>query len=108
MARLVVTRVGVGTDVVDQQLVGRSDAFAVGTRIVFWTHVTGGRHGDTIRHVWSRQGSTADAVDLPVGSPSWRTQSRRTLGAGAEGDWVVEARDPQGRVLARHEFRCAP
>jgi hypothetical protein len=107
-ARLVVTRSGVGTDVVDQQLVGRSDTFAVGTRLVFWTHVTRGRPGDKVRHVWSHEGSTAGAVDLPVRSPSWRTQSRRTLAAGAEGDWVVEARDPQGRVLARHEFRCAP
>jgi hypothetical protein len=106
--RLVVTRSGVGTDVVDQQLVGRSDTFAVGTRVVFWTHVTGGRPGDTVRHVWSHQGTTAGTVDLPVGSPNWRTQSRRALVAGAEGDWVVEARDPEGRVLARHEFRCAP
>jgi cytoskeletal protein RodZ len=107
-ARLMVTRSGVGTDVVDQQLVGRSDTFAVGTRVAFWTHVTGGRPGETIRHVWSHQGTTAGEVDLPVGSPSWRTQSRRTLVAGAEGDWVVEARDQKGRVLARHEFRCAP
>ena len=105
--RLAVTRSGVGTDVADQQLVGQSDMFAVGTRVAFWTHVTGGRPGDTVRHVWSHDGRTASAVDLPVGSPSWRTQSRRTLAAGAEGTWVVEARDPEGRVLARHEFRCA-
>jgi hypothetical protein len=49
-ARLLVTRSGLGTDVVDQQLVGRSDTFAVGTRVAFWTHVTGGRLGDTVRH----------------------------------------------------------
>jgi cytoskeletal protein RodZ len=107
-ARLSVTRSGVGTDVADQQLVGRSDMFAVGMRVAFWTHVTGGRPGDTVRHVWSHDGRTASAVDLPIGSPSWRTQSRRTLAAGAEGRWVVEARDPEGRVLARHEFHCAP
>jgi cytoskeletal protein RodZ len=106
--RLLVTRSGVGTDVVDQQLVGRSDTFAVGTRVAFWTQVTGGRPGDTVRHVWSHHGKAAGAVDLPVRGSSWRTQSRRLLAAGAEGDWVVEARDPEGRVLARHEFRCAP
>jgi transcriptional regulator with XRE-family HTH domain len=107
-ARLVVASSGVGTDVVDQQLVGQSDTFAVGTHVAFWTHVTGGRHGDTVRHVWSHQGSTAGTVDLRVGGPNWRTQSRRELVSGAEGSWVVEARDMEGRVLARHEFRCAP
>jgi hypothetical protein len=106
--RLLVTVSGVGTDIVDQQLVGQSDTFAVGARVVFWTHVTRGRVGDTIRHVWSQQGRTAGTVDLPVGGPSWRTQSRKTLLAGAEGAWVVEARDSEGRVLARHEFRCTP
>jgi cytoskeletal protein RodZ len=103
---LLVTGSGVGTDVVDQQLVGRSDTFAVGTRVAFWTQVTGGRPGDTIRHVWTHHGRTEGAVDLRVGRASWRTQSRRMLAGGAEGDWVVEARDPEGRVLARHEFRC--
>jgi transcriptional regulator with XRE-family HTH domain len=105
---LLVTGSGVGTDVVDQQLVGRSDMFAVGTRVAFWTHVTGGRPGETIRHVWTHHGRTEGAVDLRVGSASWRTQSRRVLAGGAEGDWIVEARDPEGRVLARHEFRCVP
>ncbi len=108
VSHLLVTDSGVGTDVVDQGLVGRSDTFAVGKRVAFWTHVTGGRPGDTIRHVWSHHGRTESAVDLRVGGRSWRTQSRRMLAGGAEGDWVVEARDRQGRVLARHEFRCVP
>jgi cytoskeletal protein RodZ len=106
VSHLLVTGSGVGTDVVDQQLFGRSDTFAIGTRVAFWTQVTGGRPGDTIRHVWSHHGRTEGAVDLRVGGPSWRTQSRWMLVGGAEGDWVVEARDREGRVLVRHEFRC--
>ena len=97
--RLSVARSGVGTDVVDKQLVGRSDTFAVGTRVAFWTHVTGGRPGDTVRHVWFHEGGPAGAVDLAVGGPSWRTHSRSTLVPGAEGDWVVEVRDVEERVL---------
>ena len=103
---LSVARSGVGTDVVDRQLVGQSDSFAVGTRVAFWTRITGGRPGETVRHVWIHDGRLVGTVDLPIGSPSWRTQSRRTLAPEAEGDWVVEARDVGGRVLARHEFRC--
>ena len=103
--RLSVARSGVGTDVVDRELVGRSDTFAVCTHVAFWTHVTGGRPGDMVRHVWLHEDRTVGVADLPVGSPSWRTHSRRTLASGAEGDWVVEVRDVEGRVLARHEFR---
>ena len=99
---------GVGTDVVGRQLVGRADTFAVGTRVAFWMLVTGGRRGDTVRHVWVHQGQTVSTTKLSIGSANWRTQSRRTLGPGAEGDWVLEAHDADGRVLARHTFRCEP
>ena len=77
-------------------------SFAVSTRATFWTHVTGGRPGDMVRHVWFHENRTVGAVDLAVGSPSWRTYSRRPV---TEGDWVVEVWDVAGRVLARHEFR---
>ena len=101
--RLSVARSGVGTDVVDRELVGRADRFAVGTRLTFWTHVTDGRPGDMVRHIWFHENSTVGVVDLAVGSPSWRTYSRRLVTAG---DWVVEVWDVEERVLARHEFRC--
>ena len=104
--RLSVARSGVGTDIVDRELVGRSDSFTVGTRVAFWTHVTGGSADDLVRHVWFHQDRMVGAVDLVVGSPSWRTLSRRLLTPSSEGDWVVEVRDVEGRVLARHGFRC--
>jgi transcriptional regulator with XRE-family HTH domain len=96
---------GVGTAVVDRKLVGEADRFSAGSRVVFWTHVLGGRSGDTIDHVWLHDGAIVGAASLSVGSPDWRTQSRRVL--SPSGDWVVEARDADGRVLARHEFRTA-
>ena len=95
---------GVGTAIVDKQLVGQSDRFAVGSKVVFWTHVRGGRAGDTIDHVWFRDGVMVGAASLSVGSPDWRTQSRRLL--DPSGVWVVEARDAEGHVLARHQFRA--
>ena len=96
---------GVGTDVVNRKLVGQSETFAVGTRVVFWTLVTGGRPGDTIRHAWFHKGRSVATVTLRVASASWRTHSQRMLGPGADGEWVVEAQDEHGRVLARHAFR---
>jgi cytoskeletal protein RodZ len=98
---------GVGTDVVGRELIGRAETFAVGARVVFWTQVIGGRAGDTIRHVWFHEGRPVATVTLPVGGASWRTKSQRTLVPGADGEWRVEARAEDGRVLAEHKFRCA-
>ena len=95
---------GVGTDVVGRELVGRSDTFDAGARIVFWTLVTGGQAGDTIRHAWFHRGRTVATVKLPVSGATWRTHSQRMLPPGADGEWVVEAQDDGGRVLARHAF----
>jgi cytoskeletal protein RodZ len=96
---------GVGTDIVNRALVGRSETFAAGTRVVFWTLVNGGHRGDTVRHVWFHRGRSVATVRLPVASASWRTHSQRVLGPGTDGEWAVEAQDEHGRVLARHAFR---
>jgi cytoskeletal protein RodZ len=104
-SRLEVSEFGVGTDVVNRQLVGQSNRFAVGTRVVFWTRVIGGQRGDTIRHVWIREGSPVGTIELNIGAAHWRTQSRWTLRQGA-GQWAVEARDARDQVLARAEFDC--
>lgn len=98
---------GVGTDIVNRELVGRAETFAVGARVVFWTQVAGGRAGSTIRHVWLHEGRPVATVALPVRSASWRTQSQRLLAPGAEGEWRVEARDGDGGVLAQAGFRVA-
>ena len=92
-------------DVVDRRLVGESDTFVVGTRVTFWTRIAGGRGGDTINHVWFHNGVRIGTTSLRVGSADWRTQSRQLL--TPEGQWAVEARDAEGRVLVRHTFRAA-
>ena len=103
--RLSVARSGVGANVVNRELVSQSDTFAVSTRAAFWTHVTGGRPGDLVRHIWFHEDKQVGFVDLAIGSPSWRTYSRRPVVPRAEGDWAVEVWDAEGRVLARHQFR---
>ena len=101
---LSVMRFGVGSDVIDRELGGRADTFILGGSVVFWTHVSGGRPGDTIRHLWIYEGREMSSLALSVESPSWRTYSRHTLvGTGV---WVVELRDSEGRLLACQSFRC--
>ena len=99
---------GVGTGVTNHSLVGRADRFAEGTQVAFWTQVTGGGKGDVIRHVWFHQGQAVMRADLEIGGAPWRTYSRRLLPKGATGEWVVEARGPDGSLLARQAFLCVP
>jgi hypothetical protein len=105
-AGLRVTTSGVGTGIEDRELTGQADRFPEGTQVVFWTRVEGGAAGDTVDHVWIRDGEEVVTIGLSVGSPNWRTWSRKTLHRGAAGDWRVEARDREGRVLASAEFTC--
>ena len=107
-SRISISDYGVGTGVENRQLVGKSDRFATGTEVWFWTRVLGGAHGDHIRHVWLHEGRVVGSIELNIGGSHWRTQSRRALNPGSEGAWTAEARDPQGRVLARQDFTCIP
>jgi cytoskeletal protein RodZ len=99
---------GVGTDVVDRRLVGRSDRFPAGTRVFFWTLVAGGQRGQLVRHVWFQGGRAVMRADLPIGGPHWRTRSSLVLPDGSTGSWTVEARTSDGRLLARNDFVCEP
>jgi len=99
---------GVGTAVVDHELEGKGDRFEEGRQVVFWTRVVGGEEGQRIQHVWLHDGEEVISIGLALGGPHWRTFSRKTLYPGSVGKWVVEARDADGRVLARAEFECVP
>ncbi len=107
-ALLSIPKHGVGRNVVNHELVGRAERFSVGSRVWYWTLVEGGTPGMRIDHVWMREGVEVARVPLRIGSSHWRTKSYKSLKPGSEGNWAVEARDEDGHVLARREFRCTP
>ena len=84
----------------------KDDRFEEGEVVWFTTRVRGGEPGDSIRHIWFRDGGRIQIVDLNLGSAHYRTRSKKTL--WGVGEWAVEARDSEGRVLARAEFDCVP
>ena len=106
--RLSVSDHGVGTSVVERELQGRGESFNEGTQVWFLTRVVGGAAGDRVQHVWLREGKEMITVGLSIGGSHWRTYSHKTLHPGSVGQWAVEVRDPEGRVLARDEFTCLP
>lgn len=101
-----VTESGVGTGVADRELQGRADSFPEQAEVWFWTRVEGGGDGDYLVHVWLRDGEEVYRHELRIGGSHWRTWSSKTLHAGSAGDWIVEARNEDGLVLARETFRC--
>ena len=102
---MTITDQGVGIGVRDRELIGAATRFAEGTSVWFWTRIEGATPGETIRHVWLREGEEVASVPLTVGGATWRTQSSKSLQSGSAGDWVVEARDGAGNVLARSAFQ---
>jgi hypothetical protein len=105
-AGMAVSEFGVGRRIVNRRLENRGESFEEGSVVWFQTRVVGGVRGENIRHVWLRDGQAVQTVDLELGGSHWRTHSRKTL--WGTGQWAVEARDREGRILARSEFVCVP
>ncbi|HET8945402.1 MAG TPA: DUF2914 domain-containing protein [Candidatus Polarisedimenticolia bacterium] len=103
---LEVAESGIGLRLVGGRLEGEGDRFHAGQRVTFATRVQGGAAGGHISHVWLRDGKVEQSIRLRLGGASWRTWSTKTL--GRPGAWAVEARDEQGRVLARADLTVAP
>lgn len=97
---------GVGLRVVNRRLEGEGESFEEGTAVFFLTRVVGGAAGESVRHVWIRGEGEVQTIELRLGGPHWRTYSSKTL--HGLGPWSVEARDAEGRVLARVPFTCVP
>jgi hypothetical protein len=103
---LKVVESGLGLRIVGTRLEGEGDHFRPGQRATFATRVLGGGAGESIQHVWLRDGKVEQSIHLRLGGASWRTHSTKTL--WRPGAWAVEARDGQGRVLARADLTVAP
>ena len=68
-------------------------------QIAGWTRVTGMSAGSKITHLWIH-GADSSRVELNVGGSPWRTYSRKTIPAGATGDWTLEVLGSDGAKLA--------
>src|SRR5262245_7502472 len=74
-SRASVSAQGVGTRIVDHNLVGASDQFTEGDRVWYWTRIEGGTNGETIEHVWIHEGVEVNRVQVELGGPHWRTHT---------------------------------
>jgi len=84
-----------GTDVVDLEISGETNTFALEEIGYLWMRVMGGK-GETITVNWTNGDQSYD-VDLSIGSDSWRTWSSKIL--HISGEWTVTVTDSAGATL---------
>ena len=70
--------------------------------LFYFTEVHGGP--GSIQHVWIWQGRTMATVPLEVRSSRFRTWSSKRIQPDWTGQWRVEARTADGKVLSFKEF----
>lgn len=90
-----------GHGVANRNLVGSDSRFRPGDKAIAWTSIAGVDAG-FVEHVWYRNGEEIARHYLPVGAGRrWRTWSRHQLRVG---EYTVEVRAPDGRLLARGQL----
>jgi hypothetical protein len=76
------------------------DSFAAKDVVWAWSRVTGA-DGQTVKHVWKKDGKEEWSASLKIGSNDWRTYTRRTVSAGS---YEVEVQAEDGTKLGSVSF----
>ena len=91
-------------NVVDRQPTDSGTSFTqdVG-QLVLWMRANGAE-GQVLHHVWFHGETELGNVPLTIGSPTWRSWTRKMITPDMTGAWHVEIRDAAGTVLKRIDF----
>ena len=73
------------------------------TRIIFFTELHAAQ-GQTVFHVWEREGTEMARVAFDVRGPRWRVYSTKNLEPSWLGQWTVRVEDADGRELHSDGF----
>lgn len=101
-----IARAVIATGVEKMEPVGAAETFPASTAKVFCfleaVHVP---KDMDISLVWSFGGKEMRKIDLPLkAGPKWRTWAYKNIG-GQKGDWKVEIKDGEGKVLKEVKFK---
>ena len=101
-----IARLVVGTGVEKSEPIGIAETFPASTEKVFcFLEATQIPKDTEISFVWSYGGKEMLKTTLPLkAGPRWRTYSNKNL-RGLKGDWKVEIRDPDGKVVKDVKFK---
>jgi hypothetical protein len=89
----------------DRAPIGVADTFPSDIYAVYcFTRIMGAHETPTVVHSWLRKGRKISNVELSVGSPIWRTWSRKKMRPDLKGEWEVKVIAPDGKVIASKKF----
>ena len=99
-------RAVVGTGVENMEPVGAAATFPASTEKVFCFVEANNIPKDMeISFVWSQGGKEVRKINVPVkAGPKWRTWAHKNV-ASQKGDWKVEIKDAEGKVLKEVKFK---
>ena len=103
---MALARAVVGTGVDQMEPVGAAETFPAATEKVFCFIEANNIPQDMeLSFVWSLGGKEVRKINLPVkAGPKWRTWAHKNV-AGQKGDWKVEIKDAEGKVLKEVKFK---
>ena len=105
-ASLTITRLVVGTGAENNEPVGAAETFPASTEKVYcFLEATNIAKDTQVSFVWSCGGKEMLKTALPLkAGPKWRTYANKNL-RGLKGDWKVEIKDSEGKVLKEITFK---
>ena len=99
-----VARAGFTTQVVDREPQDSVTSLPNdASQILFYSEFSG-LEGQTLTHVWERDGIEMARVPFVVGGSRWRVYSTKNLEPSWLGEWKVSVVDEEGRVLRSETF----
>ena len=105
-AALAIARAVVGTGVENSEPVGAAQTFPASTEKVYcFIEATNIPKDTEVTFVWSHGGKELSKFNLPLKTGSrWRTFAYKNLN-GMKGDWKVEIKDADGKLLKDVAFK---
>ena len=99
-------RAVVGTGVENMEPVGAGETFPASTEKVFCFVEANNIPKDMeLSFAWFRGDKEVRKINVPLkAGPKWRTWTNKNLG-GQKGDWKVEIKDGEGKVLKEVKFK---
>ncbi len=101
-----IARLVVGTGVENSEPVGTAETFPASTEKAYcFLEATNIAKDTEVSFVWSYGDKEMLKTTLPVkAGPKWRTYANKNL-RGQKGEWKVEVKDPDGKVLREIKFK---
>ncbi len=103
---LTIARAVVGTGVENSEPVGVAEKFPASTEKVYcFIEATNISKDAEVTFAWSQGAKELLKTNVPVKTgPRWRTYAYKNIN-GIKGDWKVEIKDPEGKVVKDVHFK---